>query len=99
MLTILNIWLCIFFRNASILDKMPILGQAPRKEYILTTIATRHEMIKGTGKMNRRVTCHADILKVKRQNVTPDPVLAKGIPCGIDLPPVIDMIKKEFRVP
>ena len=25
-----NIWLCLFLRNASILNKMPILGQAPR---------------------------------------------------------------------
>ena len=31
MLVISVIWLCLFLRNASILDKMPILGQAPRR--------------------------------------------------------------------
>ena len=29
MLTISNIWLCLFFDNFSILNKIPILGQAP----------------------------------------------------------------------
>ena len=31
MLAISNIWLCLFFKNFSILNKMPILGQAPRR--------------------------------------------------------------------
>ncbi len=31
MLAISTIWLCVFCENASILDKMPILGQAPRR--------------------------------------------------------------------
>ncbi len=30
MLAILNIWLCLFSENSSILNKMSILGQAPK---------------------------------------------------------------------
>ena len=31
MLAISNIWLCLLFRNFSILNKMPIIRQAPRR--------------------------------------------------------------------
>jgi hypothetical protein len=33
MLAISIIWLCLFSENASILDKMPILGQAPSPKF------------------------------------------------------------------
>ncbi len=49
MLAISSIWLCLFCENSSILNKIPILGQAPRPLLIFFLFPRKAEyMVKAT---------------------------------------------------
>jgi integrase len=61
MLAISNMWLCLFFRNYSILNKMPILGQAPSAVFrysIQTGVATYNPASEMQGALKAKVVTH-----------------------------------------